>query len=215
MAVHHFKLDLLKNDSLPVGTMVARVGDSGEVVEVEVTRAGVAVTGFEASLMACKPDRTYVDQAMTVSGSTASVTVNQAVFGLPGSMDNVYVKVTTASGDETTGSIITTVLPSASFSGHVSGSYSDSINELMTSMQKQLEACEEAAIAANEAANNVKSQVSKAESAATAASKSASNAEASAKRATKISSGTGAPTASANSGDQYVDVATGDWYSYS
>lgn len=151
MATHRYRLDLNKDaGGAPQGTLVAHVGDSGEVVEVELTRDGqdADLSGCPVDFLAAKPDRSYCEQPMQVSGSTASVTIDPRVFGMPGMMRVAYVRVTKAGKAETTPDILISVLPSADGTGVESGPFYSALEKLMATMRQQIS---EAASAAEEA----------------------------------------------------------------
>lgn len=144
MATHSFTLDLKKSYAYTVACITVHAGDSGERLEVDLTRDGAAVdlAGCTAHLMGCKPDRGTVEQPMACSGSVASCTVDPRVFGVPGLLKALYVRVTGAGGlTETTGEILANVLPNAEDLGDLAeGPYIPRIEAVALALSEALEA---------------------------------------------------------------------------
>lgn len=187
MATHVFELDLGKQPpGVPAGTMVARQGDSGEVLVATLTRGGQAadLSGCTVELMAVRPDRAYCTQAMTASGPTASCTVDASFFGVPGLMRTFYIRVSGPSGTETTPDILATVLPEADVSGVEAAEYRRELDALMALLKA---AQDEALTAKTGASNSATAASASAEEAKGSAEKAAGSATAAEGSATKAS----------------------------
>lgn len=179
MALHEMTLDLCKAAFAPE-TMTVRAGDSGETVRVSVRRNGkpADLSGCTARWMAAKPDRSYVEQEMECSGSTAEATIAPECFAVPGMLRTAYVCVRGADGsEESTLDVLVNVLPSAEgLSDGLSGPYVSAVEEFLANLSDTLGQISAATSAANGAAGTANQAAASADQAASAANQAATSA---------------------------------------
>lgn len=164
MATHELMLDVDKSAALAAEIITARTGDSGTIIKASLLKDGAALTGAtNARFVALKPDRTYADQSATVSGSTATVTLDPKFLSTPGVIKTAYFRLTVGGKAETTPDIWINVLPDAeSQSDGPTGPYVSEIESLIAQL------------------NSIKSQMQGATASATSAAGKANSAAASA-----------------------------------
>lgn len=140
MSTHNLTMDLHKCGASPVELITVRVGDSGEVLHVDVLRDGepADLEGCTARFEAVRPDRALVLQEMEVSGSSAEVTVDPAAWGMPGLLRAAYVRVFGPDGSsESVRDISVNVLPGAEDMSSIdAGVYVSQIDALVGSLNE-------------------------------------------------------------------------------
>ena len=136
MATHELMLDVDKSAALATEIITARTGDSGTIIKASLMKDGAALTGAtNARFVALKPDRTYADQSATVSGSTATVTLDPKFLSAPGVIKTAYFRLTVGGKAETTPDIWINVLPDAeSQSDGPTGPYVPEIESLIAQL---------------------------------------------------------------------------------
>lgn len=154
MATHEMTLDVDKSAALAAEIITARTGDSGTIIKASLLKDGAALTGAtNARFVALKPDRTYADQSATVSGSTATVTLDPKFLSAPGVIKTAYFRLTVGGKAETTPDIWINVLPDAeSQSDGPTGPYVSEIESLIAQLNFIKSQMQGAAAAATSAA---------------------------------------------------------------
>lgn len=207
MAIHKVTLDVDKTAALAAEIITMRVGDSGEVIEASLLKSGAALTGAtSARFVALKPDRTFAEQTASVSGSTATVTLDPRFLSASGVIKTAYFSVTTGGKGESTPDVWINVLPDAeSQSDDPAGPYvseieglKDQLNAIKAQMQTATGSASRAAASANEAASDARSAASAATSAAGEASSAASSANEAEGAATEAAADANRAASSAN-----------------
>lgn len=207
MATHELTLDVDKSVALAADLITARAGDTGTVIKADLLKDGAPLTGATgARFVALKPDHTYADQSATVSGCTATVTLDPKFLSAPGVIKTAYFRIEAGGRAETTPDIWINVLPDAeSQSDGPTGPYVSEIESLiaqLNSIKSQMQgATASATSAAGKASSAAASASSAAASAANAATKAANTAAGTASAAAATAS-----TAAGKAGDAAADA---------
>ena len=195
MATHELMLDVDKSVALAADLITACAGDTGTVIKADLLKDGAPLTGATgARFVALKPDHTYADQSATVSGCTATVTLDPKFLSAPGVIKTAYFRLTVGGKAETTPDIWINVLPDAeSQSDGPTGPYVSEIESLIAQLNSIKSQMQGATASATSAAGKANSAAASASSAAA----SAEGAAGAANAATKAAN-TAAGTASAS-----------------
>lgn len=214
MATHELTLDVCKSAALAAEIVTARAGDSGTVIKATLLKGGASLTGATgARFVALKPDRTYADQAASISGSTATVTLDPKFLSAPGVIKTAYFRIEEGGKTETTPDIWINVLPDAeSQAGGPTGPYISEVESLIAQLNSIKSQMQGATTSATNAAGKANSAAASASSAAESAEGAASAASAAAKAAntaagTASSAAHAADTAAGNADDAAADAA--------
>lgn len=86
MATHEMTLDVDKSVALAAEVVTARTGDTGTVIKATILKDGSPISdATSARFLAIRPDRTYIEQTASISGGTATVTLDPRALAVPGS----------------------------------------------------------------------------------------------------------------------------------
>lgn len=194
MATHEMTLDVDKSVALAAEVVTARTGDTGTVIKAAILKDGSPISdATSARFLAIRPDRTYIEQTASISGGTATVTLDPRALAVPGVIKTAYFLVETGAGTETTPDIWITVLTDAETGSEgASGPFVSRIEELVAELQSIKSQMQGATASATSAAGKANSAAASASSAAA----SAEGAAGAANAATKAAN-TAAGTASA------------------
>lgn len=197
MATHEMTLDVDKSVALAAEVVTARTGDTGTVIKAAILKDGSPISdATSARFLAIRPDRTYIEQTASISGGTATVTLDPRALAVPGVIKTAYFLVETGAGTETTPDIWITVLTDAETGSEgASGPFVSRIEELVAELQSIKSQMQGATASATSAAGKANSAAASASSAAA----SAEGAAGAANAATKAAN-TAAGTASAAAG---------------
>lgn len=197
MATHEMTLDVDKSAALAAEVVTARTGDTGTVIKAAILKDGSPISdATSARFLAIRPDRTYIEQTASISGGTATVTLDPRALAVPGVIKTAYFLVETGAGTETTPDIWITVLTDAETGSEgASGPFVSRIEELVAELQSIKSQMQGATASATSAAGKANSAAASASSAAA----SAEGAAGAANAATKAAN-TAAGTASAAAG---------------
>lgn len=137
MATHEMTLDVDKSVALAAEVVTARTGDTGTVIKAAILKDGSPISGAtSARFLAIRPDRTYIEQTASISGGTATVTLDPRALAVPGVIKTAYFLVETGAGTETTPDIWITVLTDAETGSEgASGPFVSRIEELVAELQ--------------------------------------------------------------------------------
>ena len=167
MATHELTLDVDKSSALAAEVITARVGDTGTVIKATVLKDGAALTGATARFQAVKPDHTYADQSASVSGNTATVTLDPKFLSAPGIIKTAYFRLTVSGKVETTPDIWINVLPDAeSQAEDPTGPYVSEVESLIAQLNSIKSQMQTATNSANTAAGKANTAASSADDAA-------------------------------------------------
>lgn len=171
MATHELTLDVDKSAALAAEIITARTGDSGTVIKASLLKDGAALTGAtNARFIALKPDRTYVDQSASVSGSTVTVTLDPKFLTAKGVIKTAYFRVTVGGKVETTPDIWINVLPDAESQADApTDAYISEVEALISQLNSIKSQMQTATSSANTAAGKANSAADDATDAANAA----------------------------------------------
>lgn len=204
MATHEMTLDVDKSTALAAEIVTARVGDSGTVIKATLLKDGTGLTGAtDARFIALKPDRTYADQPASISGNTATVTLDPRFLSASGVIKTAYFRVTVGGKNETTPDIWINVLPDAeSQADGATGPYIPEIEDLidrLNAIKAQMQG----------ATNSATSAAGKANSAAASASSAAESAKGAASAANAATRAANTAAGTANSAAEAANAAAG------
>nr|DAZ60130.1 MAG TPA: tail protein [Caudoviricetes sp.] len=137
MATHEMTLDVDKSVALAAEVVTARTGDTGTVIKAAILKDGSPISdATSARFLAIRPDRTYIEQTASISGGTATVTLDPRALAVPGVIKTAYFLVETGAGTETTPDIWITVLTDAETGSEgASGPFVSRIEELVAELQ--------------------------------------------------------------------------------
>lgn len=192
MATHEMTLDVDKSVALAAEVVTARTGDTGTVIKAAILKDGAPISGAtSARFLAVRPDHTYIEQAATISGGTATVTLDPRALAVPGVIKTAYFRIEAGTGTETTPDIWITVIADAETgSDGASGPFVSRIEEIIEELQAvkrstlaSRDAANSAASAANSAAQSANANAAEASKQAAAARSAAQQANAAAKLA--------------------------------
>lgn len=185
MATHEMTLDVDKSVALAAEVVTARTGDTGTVIKAAILKDGSPISGAtSARFLAIRPDRTYIEQSASISGGTATVTLDPRALAVPGVIKTAYFLVETGAGTETTPDIWITVLTDAETGSEgASGPFVSRIEELVAELQSIKEATLASKGAADRAASAASLSSQAARDAASAASAQAAAAKSAAQQA--------------------------------
>lgn len=213
MATHELTLDVDKSVALAADLITARAGDTGTVIKADLLKDGVPLTGATgARFVALKPDHTYADQSATVSGCTATVTLDPKFLSAPGVIKTAYFRIEAGGRAETTPDIWINVLPDAeSQSDGPTGPYVSEIESLIAQLNSIKSQMQGATASATSAAGKASSAAASASSAAASAEGAAGAANAATKAAntaagTASAAAATASTAAGKAGDAAADA---------
>lgn len=213
MATHELMLDVDKSAALAAEIITARTGDSGTIIKASLLKDGAPLTGAtNAHFVALKPDRTYAGQSATVSGSTATVTLDPKFLSAPGVIKTAYFRLTVGGKTETTPDIWINVLPDAeSQSDGPTGPYVSEIESLIAQLNSIKSQMQGATASATSAAGKANSAAASASSAAASAEGAAGAANAATKAAntaagTASAAAAAATSAAGKAGDAAADA---------
>ena len=187
MATHEMALDVNKSTALAAEIITARVGESGTVIEATLLKDGANLTGAtNARFIALKPDRTYADQAASVSGNTVTVTLDPKFLSASGVIKTAYFRLTVSGKIETTPDIWINVLPDAeSQADEPTGPYVSEIESLIAQLNTIKSQMQSATTSANTAAGKANDAAADATEAASEARDAADSVDASKTAATQ------------------------------
>ena len=214
MATHEMTLDVDKSVALAAEVVTARTGDTGTVIKAAILKDGSPISGAtSARFLAIRPDRTYIEQTASISGGTATVTLDPRALAVPGVIKTAYFLVETGAGTETTPDIWITVLTDAETGSEgASGPFVSRIEELVAELQSIKSQMQGATASATSAAGKANSAAASASSAAASAEGAAGAANAATKAAgTASAAAATASTAAGKAGEAAADaVAAAD-----
>lgn len=211
MATHEMTLDVDKSVALAAEVVTARTGDTGTVIKAAILKDGSPISdATSARFLAIRPDRTYIEQTASISGGTATVTLDPRALAVPGVIKTAYFLVETGAGTETTPDIWITVLTDAETGSEgASGPFVSRIEELVAELQSIKSQMQGATASATSAAGKANSAAASASSAAASAEGAAGAANAATKAANTAAGKAGEAAADAVAAAEEARAAAG------
>lgn len=212
MATHEMTLDVDKSVALAAEVVTARTGDTGTVIKAAILKDGSPISdATSARFLAIRPDRTYIEQTASISGGTATVTLDPRALAVPGVIKTAYFLVETGAGTETTPDIWITVLTDAETGSEgASGPFVSRIEELVAELQSIKSQMQGATASATSAAGKANSAAASASSAAASAEGAAGAANAATKAANTAAGTASAAAATASTAAGKAGEAAAD-----
>lgn len=212
MATHEMTLDVDKSAALAAEVVTARTGDTGTVIKAAILKNGSPISdATSARFLAIRPDRTYIEQTASISGGTATVTLDPRALAVPGVIKTAYFLVETGAGTETTPDIWITVLTDAETGSEgASGPFVSRIEELVAELQSIKSQMQGATASATSAAGKANSAAASASSAAASAEGAAGAANAATKAANTAAGTASAAAATASTAAGKAGEAAAD-----